>query len=102
MPGTPRHGKMRIVTVNIPKPYLKHIQRLLDIGLCPSRSEYIRWAVGNQITRDFEREKKMAELINKSPLPPLTVRVPKGWDYIEGFNGNKPFKTKPLEKKVYY
>ena len=97
--------KLKIVTVNIPIPYLEHIEYLRQEGFTPSRSEYVRWAVGNQITRDLEREERIKELQDKRQ--PVKVIIPKGWDYIEGFNDNKPFQTQRLEiiteeKEVFY
>lgn len=62
------HAPLKIITVNIPEIYLDYIQELMDEGICPSRSEYIRWCVGNQIKKDFKMlkrmKRKMSELKN--------------------------------------
>jgi len=58
-----RHGKMIIITVNIPEIYLKYVQQLMDKGVCPSRSEYIRWSVANQINRDLIKLEKMDKMM---------------------------------------
>jgi Arc/MetJ-type ribon-helix-helix transcriptional regulator len=36
---------MRIITINLPEPYLEAIQLLQDFGIYPSRSEAIRKAL---------------------------------------------------------
>lgn len=63
---------MKIVTVNIPEPYLDAIDRLLDNkthdnnGLYPSRSELIRVAVRDFLIREL---KSATELIKIKDTP---------------------------------
>ncbi len=94
---------MKVITVNIPMVYLEHIKKLIKGKITPSTSEYVRWSIGNQITRDSETNRYMEELAG---IEPEKVKVPKDYTYIKGFNGNKPFKTvrleEPEEKRLYY
>ena len=51
---------MKIVTVNLPESHLLAISRLCgqtNIDVYPSRSEFVRVAVKNQLMRDFELQK---------------------------------------------
>lgn len=93
MPGA-RHAELKIVTINVPKLDLYYIQKMLDAGLVPSRSEYIRVAIRNQINADLETvryEIGVVEGIEERFDPKKFVRVP-------GYNGNKPMKiVKRLE-----
>lgn len=45
---------MRIMTANIPQEYLNMIEKLVEIGLFPSRSEAIRMAVHNWLITKIE------------------------------------------------
>jgi len=92
---------MKIVTVNIPEPYINAIDKLTgNEGLYPSRSELIRVAV-----RDFLlKELKMATLpIYQKEVPEENfdhknyVRVPVSDDIDYGSNGS--FKTFKIVKK---
>ncbi len=66
MPAAKSYNKMKIITVNIPKHYLKYIDYLIrEIGIAPSRSEFIRWSIGNQINRDLKQLEKMEEMMDK-------------------------------------
>lgn len=51
---------MRVVTINVPESYLMAIKRLCgntEIDIYPSRSEFVREAIKNQLLRDFELQK---------------------------------------------
>ncbi len=83
-----KHGELKIVTINVPRIDLNYIQQFMDEGLVPSRSEYIRNAIRNQINADFETvkyEKRVVEGTEKRFDPKKFVRVP-------GYNGNEPVK----------
>ena len=83
-----RWGSLRIVTINVPEIDLNYIQSIIkETRLVPSRSEYIRVAIRNQIIRDLEMVKLEKAIINgEIELDPTKfVRVP-------GYNGNKPLK----------
>ena len=98
MPNPRPHGPLKIITCNLPLEILKYIQKLMDWGLVPSRSEYVRAAVTNQVREDLETKKYVEEVIETDEIKvERTVKIPEGYDYIEGFNGNKPFKTTRLE-----
>ncbi len=88
------HGELKIITINVPRLDLYYIQKLMDVGLVPSRSEYIRNAVRNQINRDLELvrfQKNVMEEKEEFFDPKKFVRVP-------GYNGNEPLKiVKRLE-----
>jgi len=45
------HGKLRVVTVNLPEAYIKAIDELIKLRLYASRSELIRTAVRNLIQK---------------------------------------------------
>ena len=80
-------NEMTIVTINLPGKDLRYIKKLLSEGIVPSRSEYVRNAVRNQINADLEVQKfKDAILEDKIKLDPKKfVRIP-------GYNGNEPVK----------
>ena len=83
-----KHGEMKIITINVPRIDLYYIQKLMDVGLVPSRSEYIRNAIRNQINRDLELVRFQKNVIEEKEEyfdPEKFVRVP-------GYNGNEPVK----------
>ena len=77
---------LKVVTCNVPIPYLKYVDKLMKLGICPSRSEYVRRALGEQILRDFYMLDKMeTQELNNIEFeydPEKYVRIP-------GYNGNK-------------
>lgn len=77
------HGELKIITVNIALEHLKYIQQLLDWGLVPSRSEYVRLAIANQLRRDFETKKYVSGVVEKKVGNRNMIRIP-------GYNGDKP------------
>ena len=86
--GSLKHGEMKIITINVPRIDLYYIQKLMDVGLVPSRSEYIRNAMRNQINSDLEivrYEKAVIEGTEEYFDPKKFVRIP-------GYKGNKPVK----------
>ena len=81
-----RWGETRIITVNLPEIDLVYIEKFIDsTRLVPSRSEYVRVAVRNQILKDMEKTVFQEEIIEdeESLDPKKFVRVP-------GYNGNEP------------
>jgi len=81
--NTAKHGELKIITCNIPLEHLKYVQKLMDWGIVPSRSEYIRRAVGNQIERDNETKRYVEEVIETTIDNKNFIKIP-------GYNGNKP------------
>jgi len=77
------HGELKIITVNISVEHLKYIQQLMDWGLVPSRSEYMRIAVANQIKDDFETKKYVKSVIEKTIDTKKFIKIP-------GYNDDKP------------
>ncbi len=45
---------MKIITINLPEKYLQAIQILNDMGVYPSRSEAIRIALNDFLTRELK------------------------------------------------
>ena len=45
-------NKLKIVTINIPEPYLDCLKTLVDLGYFPSRSEAVRQALKQFLTRE--------------------------------------------------
>lgn len=48
------HRRMRVITSNLPQKYLDEIEKFMEWGITPSRSEYIRRAINTQINIDHE------------------------------------------------
>ena len=83
---------MEVVTVNIPKSYLKYIKDICDkenaeefLGFEPSRSEFFRHAVKDKIMRDaelslfLEGEKRdwiKRERLNKIEMDLNLIKIP--------------------------
>jgi len=87
---------VKIVTVNIPEPYLQAIDKLTgNEGLYPSRSELIRVAVRDFLIRELKNADKMSYYYKKPEKPKFDsenyVRVPKK-DIERNDNGFKTFK----------
>ena len=94
--------KIKIVTVNIPEPYINAIDKLTGHdGLYPSRSELIRVAVRDFLIKELKNAKEMSEYYKKPEKPKFDsenfVRIPENRDddYIE----NRNFKTFRIVKK---
>jgi Arc/MetJ-type ribon-helix-helix transcriptional regulator len=45
---------MKIITINLPEKYLQAIQVLNDMGVYPSRSEAIRIALGDFLSKELK------------------------------------------------
>ena len=68
------HGDLIIVTVNLPEKYLDYIQELNEWGNTPSRSEYVRKAVANQIEADFKTKRYIESIVDSKDES--LVRIP--------------------------
>ena len=93
---TTNRGKefMKIVTVNIPEPYIRAIDKLTGYdGLYPSRSELIRVAVRAFLIKELKNAEELSEYNQKMDEkkfdPENYVRVPES-DSIEPYN---PYRT---------
>ncbi|MFW9970123.1 MAG: ribbon-helix-helix domain-containing protein [Candidatus Odinarchaeota archaeon] len=51
---------MRIITINLPEKYLAAIQVLNDMGMYPSRSEAIRVALHQFLSKELKMEKDLS------------------------------------------
>ena len=76
--------QMAIVTINVPVPYLASIEKIIDWGMAPSRSEYIRTTIKEAIRKDIDFMMFVDQLIEAKK--PSDLKVPKG--YLEA-NGIK-------------
>lgn len=96
---------MKIVTVNVPEPYINAIDKLTGHdGLYPSRSELIRVAVRQFLLKELRMANKLA-LYQKKSFPGEEkfdnenyVRVPVS-DNPEDDNTFKSFKTFRIVRK---
>ncbi len=52
--GTKGLRIMKIITINLPEKYLQAIQVLNDMGIYPSRSEAIRIALGDFLSKELK------------------------------------------------
>ncbi len=52
---------MKIITINLPEKYLQAIQILNDMGVYPSRSEAIRIALQNFLTKELKMFKALED-----------------------------------------
>ncbi|MCP4760852.1 MAG: ribbon-helix-helix protein, CopG family [archaeon] len=94
---------MKIVTVNLPVPYIKSISDLVgENGLYPSRSELIRVAIRDFLIQELEIAKKFPEFVSEEQQksiienePPVLdsnfVRIPT--ENSVGVNSSKEYKT---------
>lgn len=54
MIGGQKKRKMQNITINLPEAYCDNLQRLIQLGLYPSRSEAIRVALREFLDREFQ------------------------------------------------
>lgn len=60
---------MKIITVNIPVPYIEAIAGLVgENGLYPSRSELVRVAIRDWFKKELNREKEFEKFHNEEML----------------------------------
>ena len=80
-----RNLELKIVTCNFPIKHINYIKKLIEYGLVPSRSEYVRRAVGNQIADDLKTKRYVEDvMVGKIKLDPSKyIKIP-------GYNGDKP------------
>ena len=91
---------MKIVTVNIPEPFIKAIDKLTGHnGLYPSRSELIRVAVRDFLLKELKNARELSEYHQKMNEKKFDsenyVRIPES-DSIEPYN---PYRTFRIVKK---
>jgi antitoxin ParD1/3/4 len=53
---------MKIVTINLPEPFLAALEKLTDYGLYPSRSEAIRVALRDFLSKELQIAQKLKEV----------------------------------------
>jgi len=53
----PHKSNLKLVSVHLPEKYVECLERLVEMGLYPSRSEAIRVAVRDLIRRDLWRQR---------------------------------------------
>ena len=96
---------MKIVTVNIPEPYLESIKKLIgEGGLYPSRSELIRCAVREFLIKELKNANEIIKY-NEVEVEEIDdknfVRVP-----VEKLDANsepvRSFKTYKILKRLEY
>ena len=85
-PKTEEFGDLKIITINVPLLDLKVIDRFINVlTITPSRSEYCRIAIKNQIERDLKVVEKKLDLAKG-----MGDFDPKKFIYIP--NGDKIYK----------
>lgn len=87
-PTTEEFGDLKIVTINVPLLDLKVIDRFINVlTITPSRSEYCRIAIKNQIEKDIKIMEK------KQDIAKLRGRYdPTKFVYIPNYNGDRAFR----------
>ena len=75
------HGEMCIVTINLPESSLDYMRKLNEFGFTPSRSEYVRRAVSNQIEEDLKTKRYMEAVIKTTKKDNNLITLP-------GMDGN--------------
>ncbi len=53
---------MKIVTINLPEPFLDALEKLTEYGLYPSRSEAIRVALRDFLAKELQIAQKLKEV----------------------------------------
>jgi Arc/MetJ-type ribon-helix-helix transcriptional regulator len=53
---------MKIVTINLPEPFLAGLEKLTEYGLYPSRSEAIRVALRDFLSRELQIAQKLKQV----------------------------------------
>jgi Arc/MetJ-type ribon-helix-helix transcriptional regulator len=70
---------MQIISLNIPGVYIDVIKKLLDQGLYPSRSEFVRVALRTFLKRELKMVEKFLELNeSEKKVEPLKEKAKKG------------------------
>lgn len=67
---------MKIVTINLPVPFLDALEKLTDYGLYPSRSEAIRVALRDFLSRELQIAQKLKQVhdeLHKTEIPEATA-----------------------------
>jgi len=69
--GVKKNPRMKIMTVNIPQTMIDRIDLMKDHCIVPSRSEYIRMAVWEKMSRDAE----LMKIVLEEDLEPIPLEV---------------------------
>lgn len=87
---------MQIVTVNIPASYIKAFDRLVENHVFPSRSEGMRVAIREFLTRELALTESLLDLDNMETRDGMKVMKPA--PPLENKNPAKP--TKKIDMRV--
>jgi Arc/MetJ-type ribon-helix-helix transcriptional regulator len=80
-PNLIRGKSMKIVTINLPEPFLAALEKLTECGLYPSRSEALRVALRDFLSKELQvaqKLKEIAEDINKEKDESKAMVTPAG------------------------
>ena len=77
---------MQIVTINLPEIFLDALEKLTEYGLYPSRSEAIRVAFRDFLSKELQVAQRLREVhaeMKRTPLPEVlpdktTLAIPTG------------------------
>jgi len=50
--------EMKVITIHVPKPYLKALRDLVEMGLYPTRAEAIRLAIRDLIVNEHPKYRR--------------------------------------------
>lgn len=70
--------RMRVVTINLPIKYLQYIEKLIEWGITPSRSEYIRLATYKSIKEDNLFKERVNDVNTSERTGVDVIRIPNG------------------------
>lgn len=86
---------MRIITINVPDPYLEAFDLLVASGCFPSRSETIRCACRDFFIKEFKLIEKLKKLDREKEY---SARIPRNFVLPPATGGRK---AKPIEAINY-
>jgi len=69
---------MEVITINVSKEDLAFIAKIQDIGICPSRSEFIRICIRQGIPHFLDQIKDMRGITPEIENDPTKIRIPNG------------------------
>ena len=78
---SPKNPKMKIMTVNLPQTMIDRIDTMKRHYLVPSRSEYIRMAVWEKMSRDAE----LMKMVLEEELEPIPLETASMCEYKTHF-----------------
>lgn len=74
---------MKIVTINLPEPFIDALAKLTEYGLYPSRSEAIRVALRDFLSKELQIAQKLKEIHDEKKEEKKLVATPLIKDSIE-------------------